>query len=59
MTRRAWNCVSTAISIGMNIFEVAACHFLRQVSSQCGSQKLFQGLLSQGLPAHLSTFAVL
>ena len=31
---RAWKCVPTAISSGVNIFEVRGCHLLRQKSSQ-------------------------
>ena len=31
---RAWKCVSTAISGGVDICEVPGCHLLRQMSSQ-------------------------
>ena len=31
---RAWKCVPTAISGGVDIYEVLGCHFLRQMSSQ-------------------------
>ena len=31
---RAWNSVPTAISGGVNIYEVHECHLLRQMSSQ-------------------------
>ena len=41
---RAWKCVPTAIS-----GEVPECHLLQQMSSQCGSQKLLQGLASHEL----------
>ena len=30
----AWKCVPTAISGGVDIFEVPGCHLLRQMSSQ-------------------------
>ena len=30
----AWNCVATASSGGLDIFEVLGCHLLRQMSSQ-------------------------
>ena len=29
-----WTCVSTAISDGVDIFEVPGCHLLQQISSQ-------------------------
>ena len=32
------------------------CHLLRQMSSQCGSQKLLQGLVSHEVTAYLSIF---
>ena len=47
---RAWKCVPTAIS------EVPGCHLLWQMSSQWGSQKLLQGLVSHELAAYLSVF---
>ena len=53
---RAWKCVPTAISRGVDISEVPECHLLRQMSSQWGSQKLFQGLVSYELTAYLSLF---
>ena len=31
---RAWKCVATAISAGVDISEVPGCHLLRQMSSQ-------------------------
>ena len=43
---REWKCVSTAISSVADISEVSGCHLIRQMSSQRGSQKLFQGLVS-------------
>ena len=46
-----WKCVSTAISGGVDIPEVCGCHFLQQMSSQWGSQKLLQGLVSPELTA--------
>ena len=53
---RAWKCVPTAISGGVDISEVPGCHLLRQMSSQQGSQKLLQGLVSHELIAYLSIF---
>ena len=49
-------CVPTAISGGEGIFEVPGCDLLGLVSSQWGSQKLLQGLLSHELTAYLSVF---
>ena len=37
-----WKCVPTAISGRADIPDVPGCHLLHQVSSQGGSQKLFQ-----------------
>ena len=34
VTCRAWKCVLTAISGGVDISEVLGCHLLRQMSSQ-------------------------
>ena len=48
--------VPTAISDGVNISEAPGCHFLSQMSSQRGSQKLLQGLVSLELTAYLSDF---
>ena len=31
---RAWKCVPTAISSGVDIFKVSGCHLLQQMSSQ-------------------------
>ena len=31
---RAWKCVTTAISDGVDISEIPGCHLLRQMSSQ-------------------------
>ena len=53
---RAWKCVPTAISGGVDISEVPGCHLLQQMSSQWGSQKLLQGLVSHELTAYLSVF---
>ena len=47
----AWKCIPTTISGGVDIFEVPGCHLLQQVSSQRGSQKLLQGLVSHELTA--------
>ena len=49
----AWKCVPTAISGGVDISKVPGCHLLRQMSSQLGSQKLLQGLVSHELTACL------
>ena len=35
-----WKCILTAISGGVDISEVPGCHFLQQMSSQCGSEKI-------------------
>ena len=53
---RAWKCVPTAISGGVDISEVPRCHLLQQMSSQLGSQKLLQGLVSHVLTVYLSVF---
>ena len=42
-----WKCFPTAIPGGMNISEVSGRHLFRQMSSQWGSQKLLQLLVSQ------------
>ena len=52
----AWTCVPTAISGGFDISEVPGCHLLRQMSSQWGSQKSLQGLVSHELTAYLFIF---
>ena len=39
-----WKYVPTAISSGVDISGVSVCHLLQQVSFQCRSQKLLQGL---------------
>ena len=54
--RRAWKSVPTAISGGVDIFEVHGCHLLRQMSSQLGPQKLIQGLVSHEFTAYFSVF---
>ena len=41
---------------GVDIFEVPGCHLLRQMSSQLGSQKLIQGLVSHEVTAYHSVF---
>ena len=56
MPCHAWKCVHTTISGGVDTSEVLACHLLRQMSSQCRSQKLRQGLVSHELNANLSVF---
>ena len=50
----AWKCAPTAISSGVNIFEVPGCHFLRHMKSR--SQKLLQELMSHELTTYLSAF---
>ena len=45
-----------AISGGGVICEVPGCHLLRQMSSQWGSEKLLQGLVSHELTAYHSVF---
>ena len=52
----AWKCVPTAISSGVGISKVPGCHLLRNMSSQRGSQKLLQGLVSHELIAYLYDF---
>ena len=52
----AWKCVPKAISSGVDISDVPGCHVLRQMSSQWGSQKLLQRLVSYELAVHLSVF---
>ena len=42
----AWTCVSTAVSSLVNTSEIPGCHLLQQMSSQSGSQKLLQELVS-------------
>ena len=44
------------VSSGVDISEVRECHLLRKMSSQCGSQKLLQGLVSDELMAHFFIF---
>ena len=44
------------VSSGVDISEVRGCHLLRKMSSQCGSQKLLQGLVSDELMAHFFIF---
>ena len=53
---RAWKWVPAAISGGVDISEVPGCLLLRQMSSQWGSQKLLQGLVSQEPTVYLSAF---
>ena len=45
---------STAISSGVNISKVPGCHLSQQMSSQWGSQKLLQGLVSYEITTYLS-----
>ena len=53
---RTWKCFCKAISVDVDISEVSGCHLLRQMSSQRGSQKLLQGLLSHELTVYLPVF---
>ena len=46
----------TAISGGLDIFQMPGCQLLWQMSSQSGLQKLLQGLVSHELTAYLSVF---
>ena len=46
--------VPVTIFGGIDIYEVPGCHWLRQMSSQRGSQKLLQGLVFHKLTAYLS-----
>ena len=46
----------TVISAGADISEVPGCHLLRQMSSQSGSQKLLQELVSHELTASRPIF---
>ena len=52
MRCRAWKCVPTAISSSLGISEVPACHLIRQISFQWGSQKLLQGSMSHELTSY-------
>ena len=49
-------CVPKAISGGGDVFKVPGCHMLRQMSSQWGSQKLLQGLVSHELTTYHPAF---
>ena len=51
-----WKCAPTAISSGVDISEVPGCHLLLQSSSQWGSRKLLQGLVSPELTGYFSVF---
>ena len=52
----AWKCVPTAISSDVDISEVPGCHLFQQMSSQLGSRKLLQVLVSHELTVYLSVF---
>ena len=54
-----WKCITKANSSGVEISEIPGCHLVRQMSSQLGSQKLLQGLISHELTAYLSVFNLL
>ena len=49
-------CLYTAISGEVDISEAPGCHLLRQMSSQWGSQKLIQGLMSHEFTAFIYVF---
>ena len=51
-----WKCFPTANSAGVDIPEVPGCHLLQHRSSQYGSQKLFEGLVSHERTAYPSVF---
>ena len=48
--------LGSALSSGVVIFEVTGCHLLWLMSSQWGSQKFLQGLVSHELKAYHSVF---
>ena len=52
----AWKFGPATISGDVNISEVPGYHSLQQMSSQGGSQKLLQGLVSQELTTYFSVF---
>ena len=52
----SWKCIPTAISGGVDISEVRECHLLWHMSSQWGSKRLLQGLVSHHFTAYLSIF---
>ena len=54
--RCTWKSIPKAISGGVDISEVPGCQLLWQMSSQWGSQKSLQGLVSHELAACLSVF---
>ena len=49
----------TAVAGVLDISEAPGCHLSQQMSSQWGSQKLLQGLLSDELLAYFSVFLFL
>ena len=53
---RVWKCVPKAVSGDVDISKVPGCHLLWQMSSQWGSQKFLQGLVSHELTTYLSIF---
>ena len=56
MASYSWKGIPTAISGGVDISDVLGCHLLWHMSSQCGSKRLLQGLVSHELTAYLSIF---
>ena len=52
----AWKCAATAISSSVDTPEGLELQLVEQMSSQCGLQKLLQGLVSHKLTACLSDF---
>ena len=52
----AWKGFPTVNSNGVDFSVVPVCHILQQMSSEQGSQKLLQGLVSHELTAYFSIF---
>ena len=52
----AWKCAATAISSSVDTPEGLELQLVEQMSSQCGLQKLLQGLVPHKLTACLSDF---
>ena len=52
----AWKSFPTVNSNGVDFSVVPVCHILQQMSSEQGSQKLLQGLVSHELTAYFSVF---
>ena len=54
-----WKCVLKGISGDVDISDAPAGHFLRQMSSHWGSQKILQGLMFHEVTTYLSAFYLL